>query len=295
MTHTFIKNCLKATSYLCFYILLLTQFTISYAASSAPSNEQSLGHSPIDLPDIIKRGYLKVAMLKTDENPFFYHNAEGKFVGVDVELLEIMEKELGIDIQILRIPSTFDGVVDMVANGEADLGMSYLSITLKRAKRVNYTIPYALNYFAVALNRVSEARSKTKGNTADFLNKPSTRLGLQMGSAYEVFAKRLFPNAQLVSIPDSTENLMAVDRGEIDATVSAKLTLEPLLKINPKLNFQLRTVVFRDEPDLMAGVVHPENTHLLHWVNTFLSLQQTLGTLDQIKIRNGIKLEKTEK
>lgn len=85
---------------------------------------------------------------------------------------------------------------------------------------------------------------------------------------------------------------MAVAEGEIDAAVSAKLSLEFLLKQNPELNFDLRTVVYRDEPDLMSAAVHPENTHLLQWMNTFLERQELLGTLDAIKESHGIKLEK---
>lgn len=249
---------------------------------------------PRDLPQIMEKGVLRVAMLKTDELPFFYHNEKGEFVGIDVELLALIEKELGVEIELIRTAPTFDGVVDMVAYGEADLGLSYLSITIERSKRVSYTRPYAFNYFAIAVNRVAESRARAGGDTKAFLNRSSTRMGVQMASTYEAFARRNFPEANLVGIADSGKNARAVANGEIDAAVSAKLSLEPMFKKEPKLNFTLRTITFFDEPDLMAAVVHPTSHHLLNWMNTFLELTELLGTLDQIKTRHGITVNKEQ-
>lgn len=165
------------------WVLCLLQTSLASALTMVNEIDESVDYEPMDLRQILDWGYLTVAMLKTDEMPFFYHK-DGELVGVDIELLEIMERKLGIDIRILRVPTTFDGVIDMVAQAKADIGMSYLSETTERAKRVNYTHSYALNYFAVAVNRVSESRARTGGDTSAFLNKSSTRLGLQMDSAY---------------------------------------------------------------------------------------------------------------
>lgn len=260
-------------------------------ADPSPANPNANHHEIRDLKAILAAGKIRVAMLKSDEIPFFYHNANGEFTGVDVELLALLEDALGVEVELLRVPSTFDGVVDMVADGRADLGMSYLSVTIERAKRVNYTIPYAYNYFAVAVNRVAEARSRTGGDIKAFLNSKETRLGLQLNSSYETFARRAFPRASLVGISDSTASVLAVGDSEVDATVSAKLTLEPLLKHHPKLNFSLRTIVFHDEPDLMAAVVHPDNPHLLNWMNVFLRQMDIMGTLKKIMVRHGINPE----
>jgi len=275
-------------------VLIIASVFSSYSFSEASRYKDN--KKPRDLKEIIASGEIRVAMLKTDEMPFFYHNKEGKFVGVDVELLEIIEKDLGVKVKLIREAETFDGVVDLVAYGEADLAMSYLSITIERAKRVSYTIPYALNYFAIAVNRVSESRgSRESIDTNDFFNQSTTRLGVQLGSSLESFARRRFPNATLVGIADSSKNALAVANGEVDAAISAKLTMEPLLKETPKLNFLLRTVVYPDEPDYMAAVVHPESTHLLNWMNTFLGQKKLLGKLDEIQARNGITIKTNQK
>lgn len=263
-------------------LLLLLSFLLMPAlASSAPSAIR-------DLPQIIESGVLRVAMLKTDERPFFYHNKAGEFVGIDVELSAMIVNELGVKLELSRTPTTFDGVIEMVATGKVDLGMSYLSITSARAKKVFYTKPYALNYFAVAVNRVAEARAHSRGDTDALLNQPRARIGVQMDSTYEKFARRTFPRATLVSIYNAATNLEAVSRGEIDAAISANLSLLPLLQENPIFNYRLRAEIYQHEPDLMAPAVHPQSLHLLKWMNTFLELQELSGALDTIKASHGI-------
>ena len=114
-----------------------------------------------------------------------------------------------------------------------------------------------------------------------------------MDSSYESFARRKYPKATLVQIANFSDIANAVAEGQIDAAISAKLSLEPLFKKDTKLNFKLRTVVFHDEPDLMAAVVHPTSHHLLNWMNTFLHINEIVGTMDSIKNQHGVSLKQT--
>ncbi len=254
----------------------------------SPAAGESAAVGPRDLPEIIASGIIRVAMLKTDEKPFFYHDKTGDFTGLDVELLAMIAEELGVKAVLLRDAATFDGVIEMVASGRADLGMSYLSITSARAQKVFYTNPYALNHFAVVVNRVTEAQSRTRGDLGALLNHPRARIGVQKGSSYEQFARRIFPRASLVFIDDAAANITAVSVGEIDAAISARLSLLPILRDNPGFNYRLRAEIYHQEPDLMSPVVNPQSPHLLNWLNTFLQLLELQGTLDTIKARHGI-------
>tara|TARA_B110000908_G_scaffold155067_1_gene192935 strand:+ start:114 stop:992 length:879 start_codon:yes stop_codon:yes gene_type:complete len=265
----------------------------SLIISPASAELSPKSHESRDLLDIIDDGVIRVAMLKTDELPFFYHNADQKLVGIDIDLLELIEKELNIKVELIRTATTFDGVVELVARGEADLALSMLSVTINRAKRISFTRPYALNSFALVVNRVAESRGKKSNKGEDFFNRAEIKLGVQMDSSYESFARRKYPKATLVQIANFSDIANAVAEGQIDAAISAKLSLEPLFKRDTKLNFKLRTVVFYDEPDLMAAVVHPTSHHLLNWMNTFLHINEIVGTMDSIKNQHGVSLKQT--
>jgi hypothetical protein len=43
----------------------------------------------------------------------------------------------------------------------------------------------------------------------------------------------------------------------------------------------------------MAAVVHPTSHHLLNWMNTFLHINEIVGTMDSIKNQHGVSLKQT--
>jgi len=65
-----------------FYLLAIC---ITSASSDASSLEKNYSQ---DIQDIVTRGKLVVAILKTDNPPFFMTTSEGKLEGIDIELSE---------------------------------------------------------------------------------------------------------------------------------------------------------------------------------------------------------------
>lgn len=266
------------------YMLLLLLMASPWAIAAAQP-----ATAPIrDLPAIIDSGYLRVAMLHTDEVPFFFVDTDGTLTGIDVELARRAAQALEVELRLLREADSFNGVIDMVSQGQADIGMSYLSVTLKRAQQITYTETYALNYFAIVLNRVARAQARVGNDLGQFLDRGATRIGVQPDSTYESVARARYPNATLVPMVDSGEMLEAVSAGSIDAAISSELSLIAQLERTPRLNYRLDVEILRDSPDLMAPVVHPQSPQLLQWVNTFLKLQKVTGDLDRSRERFGL-------
>src|SRR5690349_21980735 len=78
---------------------------------------------------IVNRGELVVAMLGVDQPPFF-ETRNGRLQGIDVDIANEMAAKLGVQVRFNRDAKTFDGVVSLLANGDADLAISKLSRTL---------------------------------------------------------------------------------------------------------------------------------------------------------------------
>ena len=102
------------------------------------AQNQSTNSNFPDIQKVIDEKLLIVAMHKDDRSPFFFVNKEGKLAGIDVEIAEALAKSLGVDIKFIRTASSFDEVVNQVANGQAHIGISKLSYTSERAKKVIY-------------------------------------------------------------------------------------------------------------------------------------------------------------
>ena len=69
--------------------------------------------------------------------PFESLDANGEFVGYEIDLMYAIGEKLGYEIQFDNME--FDGVVAAVANGTTDLAISGLTITAGRAKTVNFS------------------------------------------------------------------------------------------------------------------------------------------------------------
>ena len=102
-----------------------------------------------DIARIVNRGELVVAILAQDTPPFVYEK-EGDLRGVDIDLVREIGKQLKVPVRFDRTAKTYDGVVELVANGQADMAVSKLARTLKRAQTVLFSEPYMLSLIHIS-------------------------------------------------------------------------------------------------------------------------------------------------
>jgi len=240
-----------------------------------------------DLRDLIERRRVVVAMLSCDLPPFVSTAQGGRVAGFDVRLAEGVASELGVELKIERCAKTFNEVVDAVASGKADIGISELSLTLNRSKRVLFTDPYLVLKKALLVNRLELAKSKAGRDVADYIRSYSGALGVIEGSSYVDFARKMFPKASLKSCPSWEAALKAVDSGELPCAFYDDLEIKRGMKSIPDATLRLQCVVFKDSEDPIAMAVSPDRPHLLHWLNCYIkerkvqSMSGELLALDQ--------------
>ena len=87
-----------------------------------------------DIQHILDTGKLRVAILATDAPPMIMTDRNGKLTGSEVDLALDIGRKLGVDVEFVRTAETYGGVVGVVARAEADLGVSFLSSGVQRAK-----------------------------------------------------------------------------------------------------------------------------------------------------------------
>lgn len=72
--------------------------------------------------------------------PFAYIDKTGKPSGFDVEAMDWIAKEIGLEVT--HQPIEWDGIITSLLTKKIDIIASGMSITEERAKKVNFTIPY---------------------------------------------------------------------------------------------------------------------------------------------------------
>ena len=72
-----------------------------------------------------------MAVTQFDLPGFHAQRSDGTLVGAEIELAQQIAQALGVGVQFIKDANSFDAVVDLVASGKADIGVSKLSQDLR--------------------------------------------------------------------------------------------------------------------------------------------------------------------
>jgi polar amino acid transport system substrate-binding protein len=116
-------------------------------------------------------GKLTVAT-SPDFPPYESVDAGGNYVGLDMDMARAIAGQLGLELVV--VPTEFDGIVSAVSTGKADIGMSGLSVTDERKQSVDFTVNIANEPQVIMVKNDSPIKSP-----ADLAGK---RVGSQNGT-----------------------------------------------------------------------------------------------------------------
>jgi len=278
---------IRSTQHISFHIgkifryitLALLLAVASHVQAAQPPTPQWIGQ---EIQKITERGYIVVAMPSTDSPPFFFEK-DGEMMGIDVELVEGLAKDLGVEVRYNRSGKSFNDAVNLVAKGEADVAWCKLSRTMNRAKIVNFSKPYLVLHQAMALNRVRLADLTKTGRTIPSIVRDfDGTLAVIEGSSFVGYAKQNFPKAKVVEVKDFKEVVNAVRSGTVTAAYRDDFEIKRLLKVDPTISLTVRTITLTDLEDTLGVAVRPADIQLLAFINMFLDKQPERLTVDKI-------------
>jgi len=248
----------------------------------APPSEATEISSPIaarDLQSIIDAKILRVAVTRFDLPAFHAHRFDGNLIGAEIEMAKQIGQALGVGVEFIENADSFDAVVDLVASGSADIGISKLSQTYARLRHVRFSKPYITLRHAMLFNRAAIARDANGQPPAVVLQKFHGRIGLTANSAYVEFAKANFPAATLVEArtwDDVIESLLA---GRVDVIYRDEFEIRRILKNRPTLNVQFGAAAMIDQYALLSIAICDTCTKLQEFINYHLERTKNGFTL----------------
>jgi ABC-type amino acid transport substrate-binding protein len=256
---------------------VLTAFVSRPAASADPVLAP-------DMARILAAGELRIATYAGEFPPFFSTAGDGSLVGLDVELARDLAAKLGVRPTFVRTANTWDESVELVFRGEADVGISALSRTLARARRVAFTRPYLTLHQTLLVNRL---RAKTRDSTArgpEGLDRADARVGALAGTSFVEFLQLTFPAARRRTYERWEAGVASLLDGGIDALMGDEITTRRTLADHPEYGLRLRLVVLA-RPDPIVIAVHWRDRQLLHWLNLYLEMAAERGFLEELQRR----------
>ena len=156
-------------------------------------------------------GRTLVAASNMKHPPFSSWDADGKAVGIEVDIVERAARELGCRVKWVERP--FSELLSAIENGEIDIAVSTIGITEPRKKRVAFSVAYYETQI-VALVRNDESSPKS---LADLVH---SKIGADEATTSYPAARGQWPSATLIGkVHDGMTWPQMVDQKMIDAFV----------------------------------------------------------------------------
>jgi polar amino acid transport system substrate-binding protein len=235
-----------------------------------------------DLQSIIDARVLRVAVTRFDLPGFHMRGSDGRVRGAEIDLAEQIGRALGVEVELIDDANSFDSVIDLVATGRADVGISKLSETYRRLHRVRFSEPYVTLRHALLFNRAVIARDPERRPPAAVLQGFSGRLGVIAGSAYVDFAKINFPAANVIEArtwDDVIENLLT---GRVDAIYRDEFEIRRIVKNNPALNIRFGAAAIVDQDAQLSIAICDTCAKLQELINYHLERTRKNLTLKEL-------------
>ena len=220
-----------------------------------------------------------MAVTRFDLPAFHAHGPDGELIGPEIEMARQIGRALGVAVEFSEDASSFDAVVDMVATGRADIGVSKLSQTYNRLRRVRFSDPYVILRHALLFNRAAVALEAAGEPPAVVLQKFRGRIGVISGSAYVDFAKPNFPGATVLPMRNWDAAIEALITGRVDALYRDEFEVRRILKIKPALNVHYGAAAIVDQSALLSIAICDTCSKLQEFINYHLGLTKNTFTL----------------
>lgn len=201
--------------------------------------------------------------------PFEYEEG-GKVIGFDIDLIDLVAKELGVEQEVVDTP--FDGIqsgADFNA-GKCDISSAGMTITDERKKNIDFSDPY--------FDATQALVTKKGSGVADLPDLAGKTLGVQNSTTGFDYANENAEGAEIVNFEDLGLLLNAVETGRVVAAINDNGVLYDWVKENP----DYEVVTEFDTGEQYGMGMRKGNTKLAEVVNKVLAEAKSSGEYDRI-------------
>ncbi len=204
----------------------------------------------------------------------------GAFAGFDIELAQRFAASLGKTAKFSQMP--FGALIAAEATGKVDMIIASIFITEERKQRIDFSDPYhasGVRVYALKANiagadaqTAAGAAAKPKLATLDDLK--DKRIAVQLGTVFDIYATRTYPQATVLQYPTFQEVTLSVSAGKADAGFADVDTLKEVMQANPSL-VPFGDIIFKSP---VAAGFTKKDTATRTAFNTFLAGIRKDGT-----------------
>lgn len=227
------------------------------------------------LARIRARGTLRVGYLK-DRLPSVFTNADGKLVGFDVDMANVLARDLGLKLEFAPVRFDPNEMARQLEQGQVDIVMTGLAVTPERASAVRFTRPYGQATLAFIVRDHDRKRFSSR-SALQRLKRP--RIGVLNVPYYVDKLKHYLPQAQIVLL-ESPRDFFGKRGKELDAMLGTAEAGSAWTLIHPEFSVAI------PKPDVLAApiayAVAADAEELMALVDTWLELKRQDKTIEKL-------------
>lgn len=233
----------------------------------------------VTIAKIKESGVLRVGVEAT--YPPFTYRENGKFVGYDMDILEIFAKELGVKPEV--IDTQWSGIIPALYANRFEIIMTCMSYNKSRLEKVAFSIPYAEASQALLIRATDKDKIK---NLDDMAGKV---MGIKLGSPGEAMLpdmeKKLMSTkgksfSSHKTYDDHPSAYLALSQGSVDGVLNTLPTLAQVLKDRPGYYAIVRGVAYQN----WAGfAMRKEDPEVKEFTDKMLTKLKNDGTLAKLQ------------
>ncbi|MGO3889634.1 MAG: transporter substrate-binding domain-containing protein [Paenalcaligenes sp.] len=214
--------------------------------------------------------------------PWSMVDATGTVTGFDADVGAALCAQLGNDCQF--VVQAFDSLIPSLNANRFDLIISGMSYTPERAKRVNFSIPYAVEDAIFVLPANSEL-IKAADAESIFKGLDGKTIGVQGGTTHGAYLNKVAPNTTVRNYDTLDQMQIDLDAGRLDGTFADLTSQSRFLHKMENNDYALTEYVIKGSSDpetLGYGIavgIHPDNAELKAKVDTALCELINNGTM----------------
>lgn len=253
--------------------LLLVMFLLASLILTACGNKGEEVNEELTLEDIKEKGTL---ILGTDGDypPFEFHvmiDGKDEIVGLDIEIAKYIADQLDVNLEIKEMD--FSNLLGGLSTGMLDIVIAGMNPNPEREKEALFSnIYYEANSSIVTREGQGE-------NIKDLDDLKGKKVGVQMGTTHEEFAKSL-DGVEVVSLKSNVDVIMNLKTEKIDFGIMETPVSKSFVEVNKDLEI-IDELVIEDDSGGVAIATNKNNAELVSFLNEIIEELSEKGLIEE--------------
>jgi polar amino acid transport system substrate-binding protein len=244
----------------------LKKFGMTTAVVLAAMTTMIAAASSQTVDSIQKGGVLKIGS-QVAQVPWGFSDASGKLTGFDIELGEMLAKDLGVKAVVT--PVTSSNRVAALLTGQVDVLAAVMGVFADRQKVVLFSRPYTTNDTIY----IGKASANIKG----WKDLKGVRVGVPRGTPQDIAITKAAPEGAIIQrFDDDAGTVQALIAGQVDMIGGAATQVPNIAQVAGPGKFEEKFVVARA---FNAFAVRPGSREWADYLSDFVKRKLASGEL----------------